>query len=293
MTARAMEQNTGLGILFMVAGLAMFGLGEGAVKDLAQRYDTIQVVWARYMFHGLLFLAIFARTGIVNQIRTPRPFLQLGRSVLLLTATVLFFTALRFLPLADAVAINFVAPLLVTAFSIPILGERVGIRRWIAIGIGFLGVLVIIRPGTGTVHWAAILPLGTALCYSLYQIMTRIAARTDNSRTSLFWTSAVGILVMSSLAPFVWIAPSAFDWGLMVSTGLLFGFGHYLLIRGLEIAPVSVLSPFIYTQIIWATLMGYFVFGDFPDEFTVAGATLVIACGLYVWWRETRGGSTG
>lgn len=287
MNTRAIAQNTGLGIVFMLVGVAMFGTGEAVVKTLAQRYDVIQVVWARYTFHGLLFLAIFARSGVVSQIRTPRPMLQLGRSILLLTATLLFFTALRFLQLADAVAINFVAPLLVTVFSVPFLGEKVGVRRWSAIGVGFLGALIIIRPGMGTMHWAAVLPLGTALCYSLYQIMTRIASRTDDARTNLFWTSAVAILVMSGAAPFVWIAPNASDWALMVSTGLLFGLGHYLIIRGLEITPASVLSPFSYTQIVWVTIMGYLVFGHLPDEFTIAGATLVIASGLYVWWRES------
>lgn len=287
MNTRAIAQNTGLGIVFMLVGVAMFGTGEAVVKTLAQRYDVIQVVWARYTFHGLLFLAIFARSGIVSQIRTRRPMLQLGRSILLLTATLLFFTALRFLQLADAVAINFVAPLLVTVFSVPFLGEKVGVRRWSAIGVGFLGALIIIRPGMGAMHWAAVLPLGTALCYSLYQIMTRIASRTDDARTNLFWTSAVAILVMSVAAPFVWITPNAFDWALMVSTGLLFGLGHYLIIRGLEITPASVLSPFSYTQIVWVTIMGYLVFDHLPDRFTVAGATLVIASGLYVWWRES------
>lgn len=287
MNTRAIAQNTGLGIVFMLVGVAMFGTGEAVVKTLAQRYDVIQVVWARYTFHGLLFLAIFARSGIINQIRTPRPMLQVGRSILLLTATLLFFTALRFLQLADAVAINFVAPLLVTVFSVPFLGEKVGVRRWSAIGVGFVGALIIIRPGVGTMNWAAVLPLGTALCYSLYQIMTRIASRTDDARTNLFWTSAVAILVMSGAAPFVWITPNAFDWALMVSTGLLFGLGHYLIIRGLEITPASVLSPFSYTQIVWVTIMGYLVFDHLPDQFTVAGATLVIASGLYVWWRES------
>ena len=282
------QQNTRLGILFMLTGLALFGVGEAIVKHLAASYDVLQVVWARYTFHALLFLIIFSRTGIANQIRTKRPVLQVGRSILLLLATGFFFTALRYLPLADTVAINFVAPLLVTAFAIPLLGEHVGVKRWIAILVGFAGVLIIIRPGSATVHWAAVLPLGTAVCYAFYQIMTRIASRTDDARTNLFWTSAFGVIVMSSIVPFVWTAPTALDWFYMVCTGLLFGFGHYLLIKGLEIAPASVLSPFIYTQIIWATILGYVVFAQFPDAFTFVGAAIVIASGLYVWSRETR-----
>lgn len=274
----------------MMTGLALFATGEVVVKYLAQTYDVLQVVWARYTFHGLLFLLIFSKTGIIQQIKTSRPGLQFTRSILLLSATVFFFTAIQYLPLADAVAINFVAPLIVTALSIPFLGEKVGIRRWIAIFVGFAGVLVIIRPGVGQMHWAAILPLGTAICYAIYQILTRIASRTEDPKTSLFWTSAVGILVTSAAVPFFWKTPDAEAWALMISTGLLFGLGHYLLIRGFEVTPASILSPFHYTQIIWATLGGYLAFGNLPDEFTITGAAIVIGSGLYVWWREARGG---
>lgn len=279
-------QNVRLGILLMMSGVALFAVGEVMVKLLARDHSIAQIVWARYTFHALVFLAVFSRIGIVRQMRTARPGLQLTRSVLLLAATAFFFTALRYMPLADAVAINMVAPLLVAAFSIPILGEHVGIRRWAAIVVGFAGALVIIRPGFSALHWWVFMPLGTALCYSLYQILTRIAARTDDARTSLFWTSAVGVLATSALVPFLWTAPSATGWMLMVATGAAFGLGHYLLIRGLEYAPASSLSPFNYTQIVWAALFGILVFGDYPDEFTVGGAVIVIASGLYVWRRE-------
>lgn len=272
-----------------VAGLALFATGEGFVKHLSRDYDVAQIVWGRFTFHAVLFLAIFARAGIVRQMRTARPGLQLTRSVLLLTATALFFTALRHLPLADAAAINFVAPLLVTAFAIPVLGERVGPRRWIAILVGFAGVLVIIRPGLGAMHWAAVLPLGTAVCYAFYQLLTRIAARSDDARTSLFWTSAVGVAATSLIAPFSWTAPDAAGWAAMAATGFVFGLGHYLLIRALEVAPASVLAPFIYIQLVWATLIGYAVFGEFPDLWTIGGGAVVIASGLYVWRRETLG----
>ena len=281
-------QNTRRGILLMVAGLAMFSIGEGAVKYLTAEYEIIQIVWARYTFHALLFLIIFSRIGLKRQIATTRPWLQLGRSVLLVFATTFFFTAVRYLTLAEAISINFVSPLLVTVFSIMILGEHVGVRRWGAIMVGFVGVLIIIRPGLGIMHWAAALPLGTAVCYSLYQILTRIAARTEDAQTSLFWTSAVGVLVTSVAVPFAWTPPTPFAWTLMVGTGLFFGFGHYLLIKGFEVAPASMLAPFIYTQLIWVTIIGYILFGNFPDEFTLIGGAVVIASGLYVWHRETR-----
>jgi len=147
----------------MIAGLAMFSIGECAVKYLTTQHEIIQIVWARYTFHALLFLLIFSRIGIKRQIATNRPWLQLGRLILLLTATTFFFTAVRNLTLAEAISINFVSPLLVTAFSIPLLGEQVGVRCWLAIAVGFVGVLIIVRPGLGVMHRAAILPLGTAV----------------------------------------------------------------------------------------------------------------------------------
>ena len=288
MDVAARIQNPRLGIALMCAGLAFFGFGEACVKTLAKDYEILQVVWARYTFHALVFLLIFSRSGIVSQMRTSRPFLHLARSVVLMLGTITFFTALIYLSLPEAVAINFAAPLLVTALSIPFLGEKVGRRRWAAIFVGFLGVLVIIRPGLGVMHWAAFLPLLTAICYACYQIMTRIAGRTEDTRTSLFWTSAVGVTVMSCIVPFFWKTPDAQAWIIMVATGALFGFGHYLLIRAFEITPVSTLSPFHYTQIIWVTIISIIVFDQTPDEFSILGTTIVIASGLYIWRRETR-----
>jgi drug/metabolite transporter (DMT)-like permease len=285
-TARV--QNPSLGIALLCAGVAFFGMGEACVKTLAKDYEILQVVWARYVFHALVFLLIFSRTGIVSQMKTTRPFLHLARSVALMLGTITFFTALIYLSLPEAVAINFASPLLVTALSIPFLGEKVGVRRWCAIFVGFAGVLVIIRPGLGVMHWAAILPLGTAVCYAAYQIMTRIAGRTEDTRTSLFWTSAVGVIVMSCIVPFVWKTPDAFAWALMVATGALFGFGHYLLIRAFEVADVSTLSPFLYTQIVWVTIISIIVFGQYPDGVSMIGAAIVIASGLYIWHRESR-----
>lgn len=279
-------QNSRLGIFLLCAGVAFFGIGEACVKTLAAEYDILQVVWARYVFHALVFLAIFSRSGIISQMKTSRPFLHIARSITLMIGTVSFFTALIYLSLPEAVAINFVAPLLVTALSIPFLGEKVGPRRWAAICVGFLGVLVIIRPGLGVMHWAAFLPLITAISYAGYQIMTRIAGRTEDTKTSLFWTSTVGVIVMSCIVPFVWKAPDATAWVIMVTTGAVFGFGHYLLIRAFEVAAVSTLSPFLYSQIIWVTIISIVVFDQFPDQFSILGAAIVIGSGLYIWHRE-------
>ncbi len=287
-TTPEQSQNVPMAIVMYCIGVALFAVGEAFVKILAADYHILQVVWARYVFHALVFLIAFSGSGIASQIATKMPWLHLARSIMLMLATVSFFTALMYLSLPEAVAINFTTPLIVTALSIPILGERVGVRRWAAILCGFIGVLIIIRPGLGVVHWAAVLPLITAVCYAAYQIMTRIAGRTEASRTSLFWTSAVGVVVLSTVVPFFWTAPDAFAWFLMISTGALFGLGHYLLIRGFEVAPISSLSPYHYTQIIWVTILSIVVFNQVPDIYLVIGALVIIASGLYVWQREAR-----
>ncbi len=285
-------QNARRGILLMLVGLALFTAGEALVKILAKDHGITQVVWARYVFHALVTFVLFQRVGLFANAKTSRPWLHIARSALMLGATCLFFTALRFLPLADAVAIGFFTPIMVTAFSIPILKEKVGPRRWAAIAIGFAGAMIIVRPGSGAMHWAAVLPLGSAVCYALYQILTRIASRTETTNTSLFWTSVFGVVATSLIVPFFWTPPNALGWAMMAALGTLYGLGHYLLIRGLELASASVLSPFLYTQIIWATLLGLLIFDQFPDLYTLTGVTIVIASGLYIWWRETGRSAT-
>ena len=281
-------QNPKLGITLLCSGVAFFSVGEACVKARSKDYDILQVVWARYLFHAVVFILIFSRSGIVNQMKTSRPILHVARSIVLMLGTITFFTALIYLSMPEAVAINFAAPLLVTALSIPILGEKVGPRRWVAILIGFAGVLIIIRPGLGVMHWAAVLPLLTAIFYAAYQIMTRIAGRTEDTRTSLFWTSTVGVIVMTCIVPFVWKSPDLASWGIMVAMGALFGFGHYLLIRAFEVTAVSTLSPFQYTQIVWVTIISVIIFKQIPDNYSILGTAIVIASGLYVWHRETH-----
>jgi drug/metabolite transporter (DMT)-like permease len=288
MTQIDRPQNIRLGIVLMMIGLALFTGGEAVVKTLAPKYDVTQIVWSRYVFHALVTFLLFYRSGVLQLAKTTRPWLHISRSALMLIATSLFFFALRYLPLADAVAIHFIAPILITAFSIPILKEQVGWRRWAAIFVGFIGAIIIIRPGGSGTHWAALLPLGSAVCYAIYQILTRIASKTDSTQTSLFWTSVFGVGVTSLFVPFFWVTPTLTEWGLMMALGGMYGIGHYLLIRGLEMAPASRLSPFLYTQIIWATLFGVIFFGQFPDMITISGAAVVIASGLYIWWRETN-----
>jgi drug/metabolite transporter (DMT)-like permease len=219
--------------------------------------------------------------------------MQVGRSTLLLGSTALNFFALRYLQLDEALAILFSTPFLVALLCGPLLGEWVGWRRWTAIGVGFLGVLLVARPGFGGLHPAALLSLGSAVCYAFYSISTRVLARSDSSETTLFYSNLVGAVAMLPVIPFVWTAPeSAFVVALMVLIGGLGSGGHYLLIRGHRLAPASALAPFIYTQLIWTTTLGFLVFGDVPHRWTIVGGLIVVSSGLYLLNRERKVGKS-
>ncbi len=272
----------------MCCAVAWFSCIDATGKYLNHHMDTLQVVWARYFFAAALTLIVtnpITRPGLT---RTSRPFLQVGRSALLLSATVLNLFALRWLQLDEVLSILFSTPFMVATLCVPLLGETVGWRRWAAIIVGFIGVLVVARPGFGGMHPAALLSLGGSVCYAFYVISTRILARSDSSDTTQFYTNLVGAVAMCIVLPFVWTTPeSAFIAGLMVLIGALGGGGHYLLIRAHRLAPASTLAPFMYTQMVWTTALGFLVFGDLPHRWTIVGGLIVISSGLYLLHRET------
>jgi len=276
----------------MCGAVATFSCLDTTGKYLLHHMHPLQVVWVRYtgaFLLALLFLNPVTRPGMLV---TRRPWLQVGRSALLLLSTALNFFALQFLQLDEALSILFSTPFIVAVLCGPLLGEWVGWRRWIAIGVGFLGVLLVARPGFGGLHPAALLSLGSAVCYSLYSISTRVLARSDSSETTLFYSNLVGALAMLPIVPFVWSMPSSwFIILLMVVIGAFGSFGHYLLIRGHRLAPASVLAPFIYTQLVWTTTLGFLVFGDVPHRWTVVGGLIVVGSGLYLLYRERKVGT--
>lgn len=275
------------GILFVLASGFTFAMLDTAAKYLSGELHVMQVVWGRYVFSLALLPWVVGRLNPVSIARTGNLKLQIVRSLLLLAATIFFFTAIRFMPLADATAIAFVSPLLLTVLSIPLLGERVGLRRWAAVAVGLAGTLIIIRPGLGVASWATLLPLATAITYSLYQIGTRKLTQIDATATIFLYTGVVGALVMSAVVPFFWSTPSLSAWLLMATTGLLGGLGHYLIIQAFVRAPASALAPFSFFSIIWTTCSGYLVFGDLPDAATISGVAIIIASGIFVFYRET------
>jgi len=212
--------------------------------------------------------------------------LQIVRSIFLLATTVLFFSGVRLLPLADASAIMFTSPILLSILAIPILGEKVGPYRWAAIFVAFLGALLVVRPGSGVMGAGALFLLGCAFCNAFYQIITRQLRSTDDARTTLLYTGLAGTVGTSLAVPLVWTPIALGDWPLFAALGVFGCLGHFTLIKAFQSAPATVVAPFSYASLIWAILIGFFVWGDLPDLWTLVGATIVAAGGLYILHRE-------
>jgi drug/metabolite transporter (DMT)-like permease len=271
----------------MCGAVLLFALLDASAKWLSGHMDPVQVVFARYagsMLLVSLLLNPWSRPGIL---RTRRPWLQAVRSLLLLGSTALNFFAVKYLQLAETVSIMFAGPLLVALISGPLLGEWPGPRRLVAIAVGFVGVLVITRPGVGGMHPAALLSVLGCICYCFYSLATRQLAAFDSPETTMVYSGVAGTLAMLPLIPFFWTMPQTpVIWLVLFGTGVLGGFGHWLLILAHRLAPATVLAPFIYSQIVWMIALGWFVFGQWPDRWTFVGAGIVIASGLYLLYRE-------
>lgn len=274
-------------ILLMCAGVSSFPFMNAAVKLLAADYPAAQITWARFTGHLIVMLAIFLPRYRWALLRTRRPAAQVGRSVLMLASNLLFVMAIGRIPLATASAIGFTSPLIVTALSVPLLHESVGWRRWSAVLVGFAGALMIIRPGGGLLDPAVVLLLLSSLAYAGYQIATRFVGTQDSAATGIIFAALFGSLVMSLAMPFIFVMPrTLFDALLFASLGFLGGFGHYLVIRAFQLGRAAVIAPLGYVELIGATILGYFIFGHFPDAWTGAGAVVIIGSGIYIALRE-------
>lgn len=271
-------------IALMLCAVMCFATLESTAKYLTRFYPVPQVVWARYTVHMIAMLLLLGPRMRLGLVRTANPWSQLLRATLLLGSTLCNFGAISRLPLAEVKAISFVSPLLVTIFAVRLLREQVSWDRWLAVLVGFAGTLFIVRPGTAMVNPAAALALGSALCYSLYQVMTRRLSDDEDPIVTLFYTALVGFVLMSLFAPLVSrpVAPAHLP--LFVLVGAMGALGHYLLIRALELERASILSPFGYSQLLWATLYGFVLFGDLPDLHAVIGMMIIVGSGLYVAW---------
>ena len=276
------------GIIYMLLAVTLFSGLNASVKFLTTDYPTTQILWARYTGHIIYVFILLAPRRALSAVKSNRPRIQLSRSVLMVGATVCYYTALRYVALPTAAAVNFTSPLMVALLAIPILGEHVGLRRWAAILMGFGGALVIARPGIDVIHPAVLLVFGTAFCYGLYQVLTRKVAPYDSSETSIIYTALVGFIVTSFVVPFDYTMPANWvDFLVFFAPGFFGGLGHFCLVKAHENGPASAISPFNYTQLVGSVTLSVTIFSEFPDFWTWLGCGIIVASGLYLMHRES------
>jgi drug/metabolite transporter (DMT)-like permease len=273
----------------MLVAMMLFTTMDTIGKLLSAHQPVQQVVWGRYFFQFAWMLLLLPFYGPRGLLHTSRLGIQITRGLLVALATIRLFTAITKIQLADAYTITFASPFIVTILSIPFLGEKVGWRRWSAIIVGFVGVLVVIRPSFETFHWALALPLVTATCFAVYQVLTRKISSVpgETPLVLLFYMALVGTVVLSLMMPFYWQPADLMTWIGMATMGAIAVIGHLLLIRALTMASAVTLSPLIYTQLIWAIILGYALFGDVPNKRMMVGGTIIIASGLFVFYRQS------
>ena len=263
----------------------LFSTQDAIAKNLVQSYPPIQVVWARYTSQTLVSLIVLFPI-IKTVLKTKNIKIQLLRSGLLFGATFCFFSSLKYLQLAQVNAIFQVAPLFVTALSVFILRESVGIRRWGGVLVGMIGALIIIRPGSTAFSLTLILPIGAALSYASYLIATKYLSKEESATTNFLYTSLIGFIFASFLVPASWTPINTVDLFTFMSFGLLGALGHLLIILAFRLIDASFLAPFTYIQLIFASCWGFYLFSEVPDQFTITGSILIVLSGLYVWLRE-------
>lgn len=284
------HENRAAGILWMLVTMFCFLALDALMKHLLQSYSLVQVTWARFFF-ATIVAGLACGRSLPRYMRSSAPALQAGRSVLLMLTTGVFNAGVRTIPLATATSIMFTSPLLVTVLSIPLLKEQVGWRRWSGVVLGFVGAVIIVQPwttGADALGIGVIFLLIAAFLNANYQILTRKVRVHDEPMTSLLYTAAAGAVVTSVMVPWFWTWPEVSDWALFLGTGIAGGVGHLCLIQAFRRAPASVVAPFSYSSLIWATLFGWVFFAEWPDVWTWTGAALIIGSGLYIFHREGR-----
>jgi drug/metabolite transporter (DMT)-like permease len=282
------SDRPGTGILLMQVAVLCFTAIDTCAKYLVQQgLPPLEIVFFRYFGHFVIVAAVYLPLEGMTLLRANKPKTQVLRALFLLGSTILNFLALQYLHLGVTSAIFFTIPLLVCALSVPFLGEQVGPRRWAAICVGLLGVLIIVRPGLGALHWAWLLSIGAATSAACYMITTRKLAGVDSTETSQFYAGLVAVIVLTPIAIMVWETPTG---GLTIMLCVIIGFfgwlGHQCLTIAHRFAPASTLAPYSYSQILWMVLSGYVIFANVPDFWVFAGAGIVIGSGLYLWKRE-------
>lgn len=273
------------GIWLYCLAILLFSIMDIVAKDLMERHSATQVVWARYSSQ-FLWTVVFLAPRLSRLIKTRHLGLQLIRSACLFGGTFFFFSAMKFLELAEAVAIFNVSPLIITVLSVLILKELVGLRRWIGVICGLAGAMIIIQPGSDVFSLASLLPLCASVCFAGYAISTRLLGNDEPHATSFFYTTLIGTIAASLVVPFVWEMPNTRDMIAMSTFGVIGALGHFLLIVSLGYAAASVIAPFTYFGVLFGTLWGVLIFGEIPGISTLVGAIVIVGAGIYVWHRE-------
>ncbi|OUS07449.1 EamA family transporter [Rhodobacterales bacterium 52_120_T64] len=283
-------RNDRLGIWLMLATTFVFAIQDGLSRYLATEYNTVLIVMIRYWFFAAFVVALSAsrKGGIRRVAATSQPFLQILRGVLLVAEICVMVIAFVELGLVASHAVFASYPLMIAALSAPILGEQVGPRRWVAIGVGFVGVLIILRPGFSVFAPEALIPLLSAGMFAVYGLLTRYVARKDSAETSFFWTGVAGAVAITLIGPFFWMPIQPSDWWVMGLLCLTGAGGHYLLIKAYEVAEASTVQPFAYFQLVFASAIGLTVFNETIEIWIVLGVGLIIGSGLFTLWRERQ-----
>lgn len=272
-------------VALFVAAVAVFSVSDAISKELTRSLPAVQVAWMRYLWFVLLITPVaFAAAG-ARAFWPARPGLQVVRALALVGSTAFFVAGLGLLPMAEATAVTFVAPLFVTALAVPLLGERVGPRRWIAVAVGLAGMLIVVRPGLGALSAAAIFPLLAAVAWAVALVTTRLSGA-ERALTTLNVSALVGFAALSVLVPFDWTWPSGREWAVGAGAGIAATLAQWLALLAYRSAPASVLAPFTYSQLVWSSALGFLAFSEVPDLWTGAGAAIIIASGLYTAHRE-------
>jgi drug/metabolite transporter (DMT)-like permease len=274
------------GIALILASTVFLGTSDVTAKYLSATLPSIEIAWIRFLTFALIMVPAMLPGSPLYALPSDRRGLQLVRGAALLASSLLFISGLRFLPVAEASATAFVSPLFVTALAIFFLGESVGLRRWLATATGLVGVLIILRPGTSAFHPAAFFPLVSALAWACTLIMTRMLSGRDHATTTMTYSSIAGVCILSALVPLVWVAPSWHDILFGIFIGIASTAGQWIVVLAFRYADASVLAPYSYTQLLWVGMLGFIVFGEVPDVWTVTGALFIVASGLYTAHRE-------
>ena len=280
--------RTSLGALLTVLAMLAFAAMDAMSKWLVADYPIGQMMWIRYGVFCLFAWFVVRRQGLMAAARSRRPWLQGGRALLAVIESAVFVLAFNYLPLADTHALAATAPLIVIVLGTLLLHERADAGRWLAVGLGFIGMLLIVRPGLRTLDWPMLLPLVGAAMWAVYQILVRLCTRADSADTTLVWSAFVAFAATTLVGPWQWQWPDATGWLLLIATALLNALANYALIKALDYAEASAVQPYSYILLVWVTILGFVVFGDFPDAWTIMGALVIVASSLYAWRHDRK-----